>query len=286
MDKSIINSRTLTLVNTYLNNPGQAVGLVGQKWLNKNLIAIDLAERLLSLNLGSLTNYPYYRHLGNEDTVKITIDEVRSLSDFLILKVPIKQKIARIIIIENADRLTIEAQNALLKNIEEPPKNTVFILTFESITSLLSTITSRLHIINVYKPGEKEIKDYYISKGYHQTDIDQSYLISDGLPRLMELLLTTKNNPINEALTTAKQLLSSTTFERLNRINELAKNKKELNNLFFVIKQMAKIGLSSNDPRNALKWKIILRETIDSEEKLKTNVQTKLLLTNYVLSLN
>lgn len=49
----------------------------------------------------------------------------------------------RIVIIEEADRMTPQAQNALLKSLEEPDKNTYFILTAVSKKGLLPTILSR-----------------------------------------------------------------------------------------------------------------------------------------------
>ncbi|MDQ3239270.1 MAG: hypothetical protein M3P33_01985 [bacterium] len=49
----------------------------------------------------------------------------------------------RAVIIENAEKMTHVAQNALLKIFEEPPLNTLLILEIESTESLLRTITSR-----------------------------------------------------------------------------------------------------------------------------------------------
>jgi hypothetical protein len=53
------------------------------------------------------------------------------------------------LIIHDADRLTIEAQNAILKSLEEPPSQTIFILIAENIQNLLPTIISRCIIENI-----------------------------------------------------------------------------------------------------------------------------------------
>jgi hypothetical protein len=66
----------------------------------------------------------------------------------------IKQSIARtpfssennVIIIHEAQRLTLEAQNALLKSLEEPPEKTLIILTAPSLEGLLPTVLSRCQI--------------------------------------------------------------------------------------------------------------------------------------------
>lgn len=280
-----LNHKTSQAIKGYLSHPGQPIGLIGNKWLDKFAIAVQTAEEVLDIEKGKLVNYPYYLGIGNDDISSITIDQIRELSGFLSLKVPSKKTIRRIVIINQADNMTLEAQNALLKNLEEPPTDTVFILTAESISALLETIISRLHLIKVIKPDKDEIISYYKNKGYSSEDIKQAYLISDGLSGLMDLLLVNKDNPINQATNQAKLILASTTLDRLKLINDLVKNKSEIKNIMFVIKQMAKIGVSLEDNKTAVRWQRILSATLDCEQKLAANVQTKLLLTNYMLSL-
>lgn len=69
----------------------------------------------------------------------LTIKQVKELSTSM----AISARIPRIIWIEEANLLTIPAQNALLKTLEEPPENTTFYLTCISRSSLLPTIRSR-----------------------------------------------------------------------------------------------------------------------------------------------
>ena len=63
-------------------------------------------------------------------------------------------------IINDADRLTQQAQNAFLKLLEEPPRNTVFILNTANPSSLLSTIISRCHTLTLL-----ENRCEYVFKG-------------------------------------------------------------------------------------------------------------------------
>lgn len=64
----------------------------------------------------------------------------------------------KVLIIENAERLTLPAQNALLKTLEEPPENTVIILLVESRDHLLATIQSRSFEIRL-RPGPEGPED-------------------------------------------------------------------------------------------------------------------------------
>lgn len=75
----------------------------------------------------------------------ITIKQVQDLNGPL----SISARLPRIIWFEEANLLTVPAQNALLKMLEEPPDSTSFYLTLNSATSLLPTIRSRCQVISL-----------------------------------------------------------------------------------------------------------------------------------------
>lgn len=82
-------------------------------------------------------------HLSIEKSF-ITIKQIHDLNDSL----AITPRLPRLVWIEEANLLTLPAQNALLKTLEEPPANTKFYLTCQSKSSLLPTILSRtIHIV-------------------------------------------------------------------------------------------------------------------------------------------
>lgn len=69
----------------------------------------------------------------------------------------------KIYIIPDADTMTEEAQNALLKTIEEPPEYVVMFLIAESIGSLLPTVLSRCIELNMKPLSEKTITEYLMN---------------------------------------------------------------------------------------------------------------------------
>ena len=73
-----------------------------------------------------------------------------------------EESIKHLIIV--APTYRIEAQNALLKLLEEPPRNIVFILIAKSKTALLPTIRSRMQIENLYVEKEPFVLDIDIAK--------------------------------------------------------------------------------------------------------------------------
>ncbi|MHB0976641.1 MAG: DNA polymerase III subunit [Candidatus Aquicultorales bacterium] len=62
----------------------------------------------------------------------------------------------KIFIFEQAERLSEEASNALLKTLEEPPGDTVFILLAEAGRSLLPTVVSRCQVVHFFEKDEEE----------------------------------------------------------------------------------------------------------------------------------
>ncbi len=85
---------------------------------------------------------------------RLGISDVRLLLEDLALK-PMEAGQYRIIVIESAERMSNEAANALLKILEEPPEQTVFILIVASLHALLPTIRSRSQLIR-FMPSEDD----------------------------------------------------------------------------------------------------------------------------------
>lgn len=85
----------------------------------------------------------------------IGIDNIRILKNFLWQK-PINSR-RKTVIIQNAKRLTPEAQNAALKIVEEPPESALIIFITNSENDLLPVLTSRLQ--KIYFPQSPSVKE-------------------------------------------------------------------------------------------------------------------------------
>ncbi len=85
----------------------------------------------------------------------IRIDEIRRLSTFFSLSV--SDGGSRVAIIDCADDLNVNAANALLKTLEEPPKNTVFLLISHNPESLLPTVISRCRELRLDKLSKQNL---------------------------------------------------------------------------------------------------------------------------------
>lgn len=83
----------------------------------------------------------------NDFEKTVGIDDIRNIQKKLYLR-PLKSK-SKTIIIQSFAGLTVEAQNALLKVLEEPPNNTIIILISDSLEVFLPTVLSRCYVLAV-----------------------------------------------------------------------------------------------------------------------------------------
>ncbi len=91
------------------------------------------------------------------DRVTITIDEVRELVSRSYFSPSISPY--RAIIIEDADRMTERTSNVLLKALEEPPEQTVWVLCAPSANDVLPTIRSRCRVVTLTTPRADQVAE-------------------------------------------------------------------------------------------------------------------------------
>jgi DNA polymerase-3 subunit delta' len=102
-------------------------------------------------------NHPAILHIRKEG-VYIRVDQVRDLIDSLAFK-PFEGK-NRVVIFHEAQSMKIEAANALLKSLEEPPDGTSFVLIAPDRVMLLPTIVSRCQEIRFTPVDEQAIASF------------------------------------------------------------------------------------------------------------------------------
>ena len=90
------------------------------------------------------------------DSLKIKLEDVRPITPFLSLQT---DSPAKIVIINNSERLNKQSVNSLLKIIEEPPQKSFFIFVSSALASLPITLRSRLQIIRFNPLSYSVIKD-------------------------------------------------------------------------------------------------------------------------------
>ena len=127
-----------------------------------------------------LSLHDWYEFIGIENkqgymSVEESADILRSLT----LKT--YESKYKVMIIWMPEKMRTDASNKLLKIIEEPPDNTVFILVTENMEQLLGTILSRTQLIKVNRIPDREMNDALIEKfnlSYH--DAKRIVHLADG----------------------------------------------------------------------------------------------------------
>lgn len=134
--------------------------------------------------------FQWYEHLGVENK-QGSISKNESLQ--IIRKLSFRNFEARykVMIIWMAEKMNIHAANKLLKILEEPPPNTVFILIAEDASQIIPTVISRSRIINI--PGiDRESMEHALRERHgivDQAQIEQLARTADGnYLHLLELL--------------------------------------------------------------------------------------------------
>jgi DNA polymerase III delta prime subunit len=284
MTQLVLHPLTEQQLAAFTDRPPHALLLVGPSGVGKSSLSELLAESILELKSGGLVNYPYKLRLGEAEATSIGIEAVRELEHFLSLRVPGDKEHNRVVLIEDGDRLTIEAQNALLKTLEEPPAGTIIIMTARHEKGLLPTIVSRVQLLPVRRPVRAELEEHFRATSTPDK-LKQAYMMSGGLPGLMHALVNDADHPLLAAAQSARQLLSQTTYERLLRVDELAKDKAGTQNILIIMQQMAHISLQSAQGQAAHRWRAVLEACYEAHQALNESGQPKLVLTKLMLAL-
>jgi DNA polymerase III subunit delta' len=152
--------------------------------------------------------------LLDPDKASIGIDAVREWSASLQLTP--QRAMQQIAILHPADRLTLAAANALLKNLEEPAPNTIILLTCETAAKLLPTIRSRCIIARMQQPQKEAatnwlVREYGVSVMQAKSSLDLAlgrpdqaaiFLQDDSISKMREVvrdLLSVRQGASNQA---------------------------------------------------------------------------------------
>ena len=182
--------------------------LEGAAGSGKKLIAKNVAAALACTDKGSAATVPCLECLqcrkvleglspdvifvNKEDKASIGVDKARFIrEDVKVIPNDLEKKIY---IIEEADKMTTEAQNALLLTLEEPPSYAVFILLCESANELLETIRSRAPIFRTELMSVGDIEKCILAQS------DKARALKSQDPALLSQILVSAGGTVGRAL--------------------------------------------------------------------------------------
>src|SRR3989344_7625281 len=198
--------------------------LSGPEMIGKKLFALNLYQ---ILNGRESENDPDFRLITpkiEEGETKLYIEDIRDIKKFLSFKVyngPYK-----VVVIDDAHRLTTEASNALLKTLEEPSPFSVLFLVTHMPKSLPGTILSRCEEVAFLPAQSAEVTEFLRDKKLNK--LDEEFLIKISFGRLgfiERLLQGDELDFAKKAVDDLRKLLGKGAFEKMDYVKKMHENK-------------------------------------------------------------
>lgn len=207
----VINPSSERFLHLIVANMPQSLLLTGENRVGLSSIAKYIAKLR---NVTPTVIYPEKDEKIDIEKGIISVDIMRRLYDETRTKI----KGERIIIIDYAERMTVQAQNAFLKLLEEPGDGIYFILVSHSASKLLPTIISRTENLDIKPITDKQSNDLLDKLDVKdKTKRSQMLFMASGLPA--ELTNLAANNDYFEKrsvmMRDARELLAGNLYQKL-----------------------------------------------------------------------
>lgn len=286
MNSLLLHPATNQQLKVLTHAPPHALVIVGQAGSGKRTVAeIFICE---ALGIRSTESYPYFLGISPENT--LGINEIRQIRTFLGRKTTGSERLRRAILLSDAHRMTEEAQNALLKTLEEPPADTIVVLTADDMSGLKSTIRSRTQRLTVLPTDKKSALSYFLEKGYTGNAIESAYHMSDGRAGLLQALLEERtDHELVSAISQAKHIITLAPYERMLMVESIIKQKDQAELLLMGLERVSISGMrqAANRKNETLvkKFYHISKLAMDAKTLLRKNVNTKVTITDLFIKL-
>lgn len=217
------------------NRVSHAYILNGERGSGKKMLANLFAMTLLcetgdnepcgkchSCKQAESVNHPDIIRVTHEKPNSISVDDIRTQVNNTVDIKPY-QGPYKVYIIPQADMMTPQAQNAILKTIEEPPSYAVFLLLTENAETLLPTINSRCVMLKLRNIKDTLIKKY-LMENLEIPDYKADMCTAFAQGNMGRAIMLANSDHFNEIREEAVQLLKHINEMELNEIVAAVKN--------------------------------------------------------------
>ena len=224
----------------YENKVSHSYMFVGIEGIGKQIMAKNFAQSVLCTNENEKGCHQckscieFISHIHPDflylepDGNSIKIEQIRYLQRKIQEKPIISDR--KVYIINDADKMTTEAQNCLLKTLEEPPEYSTIILVGSNENAFLNTIKSRCMKI-AFQPIESKYIKQYMEETYGMTNISQNMLEAFQGSIGKAILLKDKKEQY-ESIENMIEKLDKTDMTELIKLGEpLYQSKEEIMNI-------------------------------------------------------
>ncbi len=175
-------------------------------------------------------NHPDIIKIRHEKPESIGVDEIRKqLVDDIYIK-PFESKY-KIYLVPDASMMTVQAQNAILKTLEEPPEYAVIILLADNMEALLPTIVSRCSSVGFQPLSDRMVKEYLLNE-MQLSEYYANIYAALAMGKIGSAKKLAKSEEFGEKLQSAIQFLKHSkgleNTERIDLTRKLSVNKKDI----------------------------------------------------------
>lgn len=290
----------------------------GEESVGKKLIALSFAKTLLCKGSGlepcnrcnsclkfDSWNHPDLEFLEPEKKI-IKKDKIDKLIKSINVS-PLESE-RKIILIDDCEKMGIEAQNALLKTLEEPPSYINIILITSNINSLIPTIISRCQILKFYPVENDKIMKFLNSK-YNKTLEEANFVAHFTKGSVGKSIILSKSedffNKREELINIIHSIISGDKLKIFNSIDFFLDNKdyveeiidiiiywfrdlliyKEVGNSKLIINNDKTQLLSEQSFLNINKINDIIDNVIETKQNIESNVSYQLSIETMLLNM-
>ncbi len=239
---------------------------LGSEFLGKKMLSLEFAKKIL--NAEKLENHPDFAMLDEEE---VSIERLREFMENLSFKPFLGAY--KVAIINNAEKLNLQSQNALLKTLEEPSQSTILILI--SSRALIPTILSRCQVMRFNRCSQKQMREFLESAKIKRSE--EVLVNAFGLPGKIMADEKTQTGSIKEW----QALKFFSRGEKLAQISKWAEKESEDLGKILALSLQGEILNLGHEPKSFRLAELLL----EAIESLRKNFNKKMVLQKLFLNL-
>ena len=269
------------------NKIANAYMFIGQESIGKFLFAKEFAKAILCLNENKPCNKCKscleFDNSNNPDLTiiepdgnNVKIEQIRELNRKVVEKPIVSTK--KVYIINDGQNITKEAQNALLKTLEEPPEYVTIILITTSESAFLPTIKSRCTKINFNKLTEEEMLKILKEKYNYQNVGNIVYKTSNGsISKAIQII--EKQSEFEDINKMFSNLEHANVIDLINSKEVVFKDKEDINSILDYI-----ITIFFEKIKDNRKYIECIEIAENAKERLRKNSNYDMTIDNFMLN--
>ena len=269
------------------NKIANAYMFIGQESIGKFLFAKEFAKAILCLNENKPCNKCKscleFDNSNNPDLTiiepdgnNVKIEQIRELNRKVVEKPIVSTK--KVYIINDGQNITKEAQNALLKTLEEPPEYVTIILITISESAFLPTIKSRCTKINFNKLTEEEMLKILKEKYNYQNVGNIVYKTSNGsISKSIQII--EKQSEFEDINKMFSNLEHANVIDLINSKEVVFKDKEDINSILDYI-----ITIFFEKIKDNRKYIECIEIAENAKERLRKNSNYDMTIDNFMLN--